>query len=68
LVTEVTSASLSAVLVIVVVVVIGRAASGVVEVDLAAINLGVLLGVVSLGSVGSADVLDITETGCSLAR
>lgn len=67
LVTEVTSASLSAVL-IVVVVVVGRAASGVVEVDLATINLGILLGVVSLGSVGSADVLDITETGCSLAR
>jgi hypothetical protein len=67
LVTEVTSASLSAILVVVVVVV-GRAASGVVEVDLATIKFSVLLGGVSLGSVGSADVLDVTESECSLAR
>lgn len=67
LVTEVPSAGLGAVLVVVVVVG-GWAASSVVEVDLATINLGVLLGVVSLGSVGRVDVLDITETGCSLAR
>lgn len=66
LVTEVPSAGLGAVLVVVVVG--GWAASSVVEVDLATINLGVLLGVVSLGSVGRVDVLDITETGCSLAR
>lgn len=65
LVTEVPSAGLGAVLVV---VVVGWAASSVVEVDLATINLGVLLGVVSLGSVGRVDVLDITETGCSLAR
>lgn len=59
LVTEVPSAGLGAVLVV---VVVGWAASSVVEVDLATINLGVLLGVVSLGSVGRVDVLDITET------
>lgn len=69
LVTEVPSAGLGAVLgAVLVVVVVGWAASSVVEVDLATINLGVLLGVVSLGSVGRVDVLDITETGCSLAR
>jgi hypothetical protein len=67
LVTEVTSASLSAVLVVVVVG-LGRAASGVVEVDLAAIDLSVLLGRVSLGSIRSADVLDITKPGCRLVK
>lgn len=61
LVTERASASLHTVPAVALVLV-GGTTSSVVEVDLAAVNLSVLLGFVSLGRVKGVGVLDVTES------
>lgn len=62
LVTERPGPSLGAVLEVTLVVV-GLATVGVVEVDLTAVDLGILLGLVRLGGIGGVGELDVTEAG-----